>query len=120
MAIDEKIISIDSDDDDDDYIAFDEFLQNNTLRQKSKIALEFEELGVQYLREIDKKKREKDFKKNKLIPYIIKHSKGKYGVDDIEILSTYSFEDIQDIYNETHKNNRSKISKFFHFLFNLE
>ena len=77
-------------------------------------------MGKQYLKEIDKKKKQKELKKNKLIPYIILKSKGKYDTDDLEELNSYSFEDVQDIYNQVKAENRSGISKFFYFLFNIE
>jgi hypothetical protein len=119
MAIDEKILSIDSDDDNNDYEAFDEFLQNDTKRKKNRTVLEIEEMGKQYLKEIDKKKKQKELKKTKLIPYIINHSKGKYDIDDLDELNSYSFEDVQDIYNQVKAENRSAIANFFHFLFNI-
>jgi len=121
MVIDKKILSIDYDDDDDkDYQAFDEYLQEDTLRKKNGVISEIEQMGSQYLKEIDKKKKQKELKKTKLIPYIIKYSKGKYDNDYLDELNSYSFEDIQDIYNQVKTENRSIIAKIFHFLFNIK
>jgi hypothetical protein len=120
MAIDNKILSIDYDDDDKDIAAFNEYLEEDTKRKKNKTVLEFEQMGKQYLKEIDKKKKQKELMKTKLIPYIIKKSKGKYDNEDFDELTSYSFEDIQDIYNQVKAENRLAISKFFHFFFNIE
>jgi hypothetical protein len=119
MAIDEKILSIDSDDDNNDYESFDEFLQEDTKRKKNKTVSEIELMGNQYLKEIERKNKQKELKKTKLIPYILNHSKGKYDIEDLDELNSYSFEDVQDIYNQLKTENRSKIAKFFHFLFNI-
>lgn len=117
MTYDKRILSIDSDDDNEDYQAFDEFLSEDTQRRKKIISSEIEQMGSQYLEEIDRKKRNKELKKNKLIPYILQHATKPY---DIEELNSYSFEDVQIIYNQVRKENRSIISKIFHFLFNFE
>lgn len=119
MAIDEKILSIDSDDDNKDYEAFDEFLQEHTKRNKNKVASEIESMGTQYLKEIERKNKQKELKKTKLIPYIVNHSQGKYDIEDLDKLNSYSFEDVQDIYNQVKTENRTRIAKFFHFLFNI-
>jgi hypothetical protein len=119
MTIDKKILSIDYNDDDKDITAFNEYLETDTVRKKNQTISEIEKMGNFYLKEINKKKKQTELKKTKLIPYIIKHSKGKYDVDDIEELNSYSFEDIQDIYNQIKKENRSTISKYLHFLFNI-
>lgn len=117
MSINKSISSIDFDDDDKDITAFNEYLETDTIRKKNQTAFEIEEMGGHYLKEIDKKKKQKEYKKTKLIPYIIRHSKGKY---DNEELNSYSLEDIQDIYNQMKKENRSTTSKFFHFIFNID
>lgn len=117
MVLDRKILSIDSDDDNKNYQAFDEFLQEDTKHRKNAMSSEIEEMGSQYLKEIDRKKRNKELKKSKLIPYILLHSSNLYDIDE---LNSYSFEDVQMIYNQIRKENRSFVSKFFHFLFNIE
>lgn len=117
MSYDKRILSIDNDDDNKDYQAFDEFLQDDTKRQKNAMSLEIEQFGSQYLKEIDRKKRNKELKKSKLIPYILLHSNGVY---DEEELNSYSFEDVQTIYNQIRKENRSIVSKILHFIFNID
>jgi len=67
--------------------------------------------------EIERKRKTEEVKSKKLIPYILKHSDGKYTKEE---LITYSFKDIQDMYDELKKEKQSSIVKFFHFLFNIE
>lgn len=121
MIIDDKIpsidiLSIDADDDNENYLAFDEFLQEDTKRKMNKSAAVIDEWGELLLKEIDKKKKMEKLRIKKLIPYILKHSDGKY---DEEELIKYTFKDVQDIYNEIKKENESFFIKFFHFLFNI-
>lgn len=115
MAVDNNLLSIDSDDDNKDYEAFNQHLEEDTKRKKTKTVFEIEQMGDKYLKEIDRKKKNKELLKNKLIPYIINHS--IYEEDE---LNSYSFEDVQKIYNELKANNRSTIVKFFHFIFNID
>ena len=117
MAIDKNILSIDFDDDNENYVAFSEYLEDDTKRKKKKTAHEIEEMGNQFLKEIDKKNKNKSLKSNKLIPYILKHCDEKYSKDE---LKSYSFEDVQNIYKEIKIEKRPVIIKIFHFLFNIE
>jgi len=117
MAIDEKILSIDADDDNKDYQAFEEYIQDDTERKKNRTAAVIDEWGEQLLKEIDRKKKLEKLRIEKLIPYIIRHSDGKYDADE---LITYTFKDVQDIYDELKKENQPFFSKFFHFLFNID
>ena len=73
MALDKKILSVDSDDDDVDIKSFSKYLQDDTLRQKNKIANEFQEIGEDLLTEIEKKNLKKEIQKSKYILYILKH-----------------------------------------------
>lgn len=114
MKLDKKLLSIEYDDDDKDALALSEFLEDNTNRVKEKIGKEFTEKGDQYLKEIERKKLIKSLKAEKLIKSIIKHTHGRYSADE---LRSYSYEDVQDIYNEVIKEN--PVKKFFHFLFNM-
>ena len=118
MADNKNILSIDSDDDDKSYLAFSEYLEEDTQRKKKKTIHEIDEMGEQLLKEIERKNKNKALKSNKLIPYIIKHCDGKY--EKIELMK-YSYEDVLDIYNEikTLKQSQSTITKIFHFIFNL-
>lgn len=116
MSPDKNILSIDSEDDNENYEAFSQYLNEDTKRKKTHIATEFDKMGERYLKEIDRKKKVQAAKSEKLINYILKHCNGKY---DYEELSTYSFQDINDIYTEIKTKRKSPIIKFFHFIFNL-
>jgi len=98
-------------------LTYHKYLEDDTDRNKKKTASEFEELGVMYLKEIDKKKKRKKLSQVKLIPYILKRAGDIYDEDE---LKSYTLEDVQDIYNEVKSQKKSPITKFFHFLFNFE
>ncbi len=116
MALNDKILSIDNDDDNRDYESFNNYLEEDTNRKKNKAAIDIEQMGNQFLKEIEIKNKRKEFKKKTvLIPYIIKNS--TYGIDE---LNSYSFEDVQGIYDEIKKENRPTLLKFIHFIFNIE
>ena len=116
MTIDKSILSIDSDDDDKNYLAFSEYLEDDTRRKRNLTAKEINEVGENLLKEIERKKRNQALKSQKLIPFILKHCDEKYSLEE---LNGYSYNDVQDIYNELKILKQSFISKFFHFLFNL-
>ena len=117
MALDKKILSIDSDDDNKDYEAFKQYLEEDTRRKKKKTASFIDEIGDQCLNEIGSKKKHKlQISYLEYIPYILKYCNEKYTEDD---LKSYSFEDIRDIYKEIKAEKRPAIVKFFHFIFNL-
>ena len=115
MPIDDKILSINHDDDNKDYNLFNKYLEDDTNRKKSSVAMEIEQIGDQLLNEIENKRRKKKNKIEKLILYIIKNS--NYCVDE---LNSYSFDDVQKIYNEIKKEKKPIILKIFHFIFNVE
>jgi len=100
-----------------DYVSLSKHLKEDTDRKKQLLSSEFEEMGDKYLQEIERKKKNKELKQVKLIPYILKH---RGDIHDMEELMSYSFEDIQDIYNEVRTEKKPAIIKFFHFLFNIE
>lgn len=100
-----------------DYVSLTKHLKEDTDRKKQQLSSEFEEMGDKYLQEIERKKRNKELMQVKLIPYILKH---RGGIHDKEELMSYSFEDVQDIYDEVKKEKKSVILKFFHFVFNIE
>ena len=117
MALDREKFKIEPDEDDGQSIsALSKHLDEDTIRKKNVAQREIEEMGEKFLKEIDRKKSVKNDKRTKLIPYILKHSDGKY--DEEELLS-YSYEDVQDIYKEIKVLKRPVIVKLFHFLFNL-
>lgn len=114
MQLDEKIISIDADDTNDvSYVAFNDFLEVNTMRKKNIDATHIEALGEKLIKEIEKKKIIQSKEKLKYSKYIAKHS-GR----DIEDLMSYEISDVREIYNELRKSRESKIKNFFNFLFN--
>jgi len=104
-------------DNDMSILAYNKYLEDDVERKKKKAANEIEEMGGQFLSEIDRKKKQKNLKSQKLIPYILKHSSNIY--DEEELLS-YTFEDIQDIYNGIRTEKKPFIIKIFRFLFNIE
>jgi hypothetical protein len=116
MSDDKNILSIDYNDDDKDYQSFDAFLQDDTNRKKNKAITEIEQSGELLLKEIDRKKKEKELKAKKLIPYILKNCNYKY---DEETLYSYSFEDVKDIYDQIKAEKTPFIVKIFRFLFNI-
>jgi len=116
MSLDKNILSIDSDDDNENYEAFSEYLENDTKRKKNKTVNEIGEMGEVFLKEIDRKNKNNTIKSNKLILYILKNCDGKY---DEKELKSYSFKDIKDIYTEIKIQRKPVIIKFFRFLFNL-
>lgn len=98
-------------------LTYHKYLEDDTSRNKKKIASEFEAMGGQFLKEIDKKKSKKKHTQVKLIPYILKHAGDTYEEDE---LKSYTLEDVLDIYDEIRKERKPTIIKFFHFLFGLE
>ena len=116
MAFDKKILSIDSEDDNKDYEAFSEYLKEDTIRKKNLTAHEIQEVADILVKEIERKKRNQAIKSQKLIPYILRHCDEKYTKKE---LISYSYNDVQDIYNELKIEKQSFISKFIHFIFNL-
>jgi len=115
MFIDEKILSIDFDDDDKDMKSFTSYIQNYTEKEKIKIANDFEFLANNLLFELEEKKKNNEIQKIKLIQYILKHTKNKYSIQE---LNSYDYYDIKNIYNEI-KKNRNIFQKLFRFMFNL-
>ena len=117
MAIDREKFKIEPDEDDGmSVLSLHKHLEEDTDIKKNKTASEFEEMGGGYLKEIEKKKKRKNVKQSKLIPYILRRAGDDY---DKEELISYSYEDVLDIYNEL-KSKKTFIVKFFHFLFNIE
>lgn len=107
-------ISIDSDDDDNnDYKSFDEYLQEVTVRNRDRTAIDIELMGVGMLSEIENKKMIHEEEKEKLIKFILKRSKVKYVYS---VLKSYSYEDVKEIYNEIRNNRKSFFKKLFEFL----
>jgi uncharacterized protein YfkK (UPF0435 family) len=116
MAVNKTILSIDSDDDDKNYKAFSEYLEDDTKRKKNLTAREIQQVADNLVNEIERKKRNQALKSQKLIPYILRHCEEKYMEEE---LIAYSYNDVQDIYNELKVEKQSFINKIFHFIFNL-
>ena len=112
---DKDILSLD--DELIDYVSLSKHLKEDTDRKKKQTLDEFENMGDRYLKEIEQKNKNKKLKQLKLIPYILKHCDNIYDRDE---LMSYSFEDVQNIYNEIKAGKKSTILKFFHFIFNIE
>ena len=118
MVIDREKFKIEPDEDDGiSVMSLAKHLDNDAERKKLITANEFEEMGGQFLNEIDKKKKRKSLKKSELIPYILKYRSNDY---DKEELFSYSYEDVQEIYDQTKKEKKLAIVKFFNFIFNFE
>lgn len=115
--MDEKKSKLSLDDELTDYVSLSKYLKEDNERKKKLIYNEIEELGNIYINEIEKKRNRKKIIQKKLIPFILKYQGDIYN--EKELLS-YSFEDVQDIYNKIKKEKKSPIIKFIQFIFNLE
>ena len=101
----------------DKYDILDLQIHRKTNRKKNKTVLEIENMGDRYLKEIELKNAQKEIRKQKQIKYILKHSKLTYPSN---VLISYSFEDVQQIYDELKSKNKSFFTKIFHFIFNVD
>lgn len=110
--MDKSILRIDHDDDDENYIAFQQFVENNTHHQKKRFLMEIEEHGDEYLKTIKRNKKLRKQKITKEIDYIL----SKTGEFTLEELNAYDESDVLDIYKKLKIENRPLISKMFHFL----
>jgi len=108
-----KELSINYEDDQKDYEGFDEFLKENTERQKEKTAQEFADMGDYLLKEIDHKKSIKNVAKRKLIKYIMRKT-NKYME---EYLWDLEYNDVNDIFDEVKLENKSFLKKVMEFFF---
>ena len=102
-------LSIDTDDDDNNYGAFTKFLTNDTSRKSKIVSDQITAFGEVMLNEIDEKKKIQNEKKDVLIKYIIKKSK-KYSP---KTLREYELNDVKDIYDEIKYENKSFFKKLF-------
>ena len=118
MKINREEFKIEPDADDEmSYAALTKHLEEDLERKKKKNASEFEEMGDKFLQEIDRKNKKKDLKRQTLIPYILKY---RSDIHDEDELNSYSFEDVQNIYDEIKEEKKSPIIKFFQFIFNID
>lgn len=114
MIDDKKILSIEEDDDDLDVKSLHKYLEEYTIRDKNKVANDFTQMGEDLLADIAERNSRKDKRKSKQIKYILKHTKDKYSLRE---LNAYSYEDIWNIYHEMQHENVFR--KVFKFIFNL-
>ena len=109
--LNKEILSIDHEDDADDYPEFNEFLNETTERTKKRDASEIFDMGDSFLSEIDHKKKQKHLESEPLIDYILSNT-NKYSR---EYLNDLDHRDIQDIHSEVEYENRSFWVKLFEF-----
>jgi predicted polyphosphate/ATP-dependent NAD kinase len=98
MAIENNILSIDSDDEEIDVKSLAVFLEDDMIRNKNKVAREFSSIGEELLAEIEEKKALQEIEKQNLIIFIVKHSKKTFSS---RVINSYSIEDVRKIYEET-------------------
>lgn len=111
---DDKIISIDYDDDQKNYDEFSTFLQEHTTRVKNKDANNIFEMGEILLTEINQKKYINEKKKDAMIDYITSKT-DKYFKPYLKELD---IKDVEEIYVETKNKNKPFFIKLFEWLFN--
>lgn len=115
MSDKEKILSIEFDDDDKNYLAFSEHLEEDTERKKVSMAREIESLGDTLLDQIKRKKEQQEELKKTHIKYILKRDKS-YSRKELE---DYEYETVREIHQEIEEKNPPFFKKLFKFLFNL-
>ena len=108
-----KLLSIDFDDNNENYDEFKEFIDETTERKKNKIVKDIEEMGDIFFHEIDRKLKNNRMKSKKLIPYILKKTENYYSEDE---LVSYSYEDVKKIYDQIKYDNRPVILKVIQIL----
>lgn len=114
--VNKKVLSIDHDDDNENYDEFVEYIEEHTNRTKNFFHKQLLSAGDTLLIEKERKNSRNEEKKKKLIPKILKKDK-----DDIythEELMSYSYEDNLNILKEIKEKNKGFFVKIFKFLFN--
>ena len=111
-----NIISIEFDDDDKDYLAFSEHLEEHTVRKKNHFAKQLIENGEEILTEISKKKKREEKLKIEYIEYIVKKDGHNYQVEDLE---DEDFEEVRKIYFHVKEKYQPIFKKLLKFLFNF-
>lgn len=118
MGIDREKFKIEPDKDDGvSVVALSKHIEEDNQRKQNQFANEFSLMGDVYIKEIEQKKKRKQLAIKKLIPYILKHNDDIYEKEE---LLSYSFDDVKVIYDQTKKDNKSFLSKFVEFIFNIE
>lgn len=114
MTTNNNKISIDYDDNDDDFIGFIQLIETHTERQKNSFLSEIDRFGDVFIDELErKKKRELELKKE-IIPIILKKEPNKY---DYNVLLSYSYNDVRDIYNDVKAKRGNIFVRLFKFIF---
>lgn len=108
-----NLLSIDYDDDQEDYNKLNEFLKKDTQRKKNKTASVISEYGEEFLHEIDEKGREHELEKEILSDYIVKNSKRYLWK---EKLMTYDISEVRNIYFQIKHEKRGFLVKFLEFI----
>ena len=114
--LNKEVLSIDFDDDDKNYLAFSEFLEEHTTRKKDFFVTELEEMGEKLLKEKDELKKRREPQKQKYIKRILKYDNINYSLDE---LNEMEYIDIRKLYAEIKERNLSFIKKLFSFLLNF-
>ena len=114
MSEKKNILSIDYDDDNENYGSFLEHLDEDMKRNKNKALSDIEQMGETYLLEIEEKKKRNEPIKDKYIKYILKKTKNRYTE---KLLKSYSLDDVRNIYNELKSKNKFTLSNIFKFLY---
>lgn len=92
---------LDEGNDDITYSEFTKHLKLHIDKKKESFANEIESSGEIFSKEIDKKKKNENVEKGKLIKYILKKEKKKYSAQE---LYSYSLGDVRFIYDEIKSN----------------
>ena len=107
-------------DDNLDHATFFKYLEEDNKRKLKSTATLINEMGNDFLFEIDEKKKQQDILKKKYIKYISKHSK-EYKFNNKQLLlKSYDIRDVKKIYDDLKLQNQSVFTKIFKFLFNLD
>lgn len=114
--INKKVLSIDHDDDNENYDEFVEYIEEHTNRTKNFFHKQLLSAGDTLLAEKEKKSLRNEERKKKLIPKILK--KDKDDIYTYEELMSYSYEDNLNILKEIKEKNKGFFVKIFKFLFN--
>lgn len=105
-------LSIDYDDDDDDYDKLKEFIETHTENQKNSLIVEMSSNYDVFIDEIEKRKDIANKKKKPYIKYILRKSK-EYNKEQ---LMNFELSDVIGIYNELKLNKINRIKEIIKFL----
>lgn len=104
-------LSIDFDDDNEDYNKLKDFIINHTENQKSYLISELLSKYDDLTAEVEERKKISDRKKKPYVRYILRHSK-EYKKNQ---LMCFELSDVINIYNELKLNKTNKIKEIIKF-----